>query len=328
MTSKSRKSNIIHHVSLKDALESYEYTNEYYSTDPFNKRIEMLNACLYGIQKSRKVLLNWNPKSSIENFVYFLNYFTFLIFCYNHMTDLLNYLNEHVCKYKPTDYSHVFVTIKKVLNDKEKWENLNIIIQDFLNTIRELDITKFNAFLLDKARKLYEARMEILTSKIFMDNNSIFMINLKYNTLYTSAIQNMNTFQLTDITKYINDNQNIIIQNKNINVEILTKLSNIKSLQSICQDVLVSNPKLFLKTERVYKDHFSIIYPEFIDNIFQNLLPEIKSKIKSVPLPSKKVKNVTRNRSYGGRKNKTRYHLSIPVTDLNPHPKGVLHSNL
>lgn len=306
MTSKSRKSKSIHHVSLKDALESYEYTNKYYSKDPYHKRIEMLKACLYGIKKSRDILLKWKQNSSIENFVYFLNYYTFLIFCYNHMTELLSYLHQHVCKYKLTDYSHVFVTIQNTLDDTEKWENLNNNIQTFLNTTRELDIIQFNAYLLDKTRNLYKARMEILTSKIFMDNNSIFIINLKYNTLYTSVIQNMNTFQLSDISKYINDNQNNIIQNKNINMDILNKLSNIKSLQSICQDVLVSNPKLFLKTGRVYKDHFSIIYPEFIDKIFQNLLPEIKSKINSVPLPEKKVKNVTRNRTYGGRKNKTR----------------------
>lgn len=92
-------------------------------------------------------------------------------------------------------------------------------------------------------------------------------------------------------------------------MDILNKLSNIKSLQSICQDVLVHNPKSFFKMGRLYKDHFSIIYPEFIDNIFQNILPEIKTKINSLPLPEKKVKNITRNRSYGGRKNKTRNYL-------------------
>jgi hypothetical protein len=203
----------------------------------------------------------------------------------------------------------VFVTIRNTLDDTKKWEDLNTIIQTFLNAIHNLNIIQFNAFLLDKTRNLYKARMEILTSKIFMDNNSIFLINLNYNTLYISVIQNMNTFQLSDISKYLNNNQNTIIQNTNINMDILKKLCNIKTLQSICQDVVVNNPKLVFKMGRVYKDHFSIIYPQFIDNIFQNLLPEIKPKINSVPLPEKKVKNVTRNRSYGGRKNKTRNHL-------------------
>lgn len=310
MTSKSR-SRI---SSLKDVLESYDYPDMYYSTNPLSKRMHMLKECLLGIQKSMVILQdpnNWNTSynsnsvGTIENIIYFLNYFTLLWFCCNHMNEILNHLQEHVCEYEQSDY------LSKLNNLKNKWEDisfqdLNPIIEDFLKKIKGLNETGFNVgfhvVLFNRTRELYNIGVANVSEKIFMNNNSTFIINLKYNHTYISAINDVETFHSNKIINYIHENETKIKQCQDQIHSLFENLGKIETLEQKCQKTLSKHPKLFMKkyhSKRLHMDQ----YTHLVEIIFKKLL----SGKRSLSLP-RKEKNITlrQTRSYGGSKRKSR----------------------
>jgi hypothetical protein len=309
MTSKSRSHPIIF---LKDVLQSSDHPDMYYAEDALKKRMRMLKECLLGIQKSMGILQNpniWydsynNDIESIKNIVYFLNYFTFLWFCCNHMNEILIHLQKQVCENAQSDY------LSKLNDLKEKWENisfqnLNPILENFLNKIKKIYINDFNIFhdfLLKKTREIYNKAVEKITGNIFLNNNSIFIINLKYNTTYLSVINDKDRFHLNEIDIYIDEIEfKINVLQNQIN-SLFENLGKIESLDQKCQKIAVKHPKLFMKNyhaNRLYMNQ----YPELIKKIFSILLREKKS----LSLP-KKERNITlrQTRSYGGSKRKSR----------------------
>jgi len=300
---------------LKDVLESYDYPDMYYSTNPLQKRIHMLNECLLGIQKSMVILKdtkNWYPDyktnsvGTIKNIIYFLNYFTLLWFCCNHMNEILIHLQEHAYEYEQSDY------LSQLNNLKNEWEKipflvLNKIIEVFLEKIKVLNEQSFksvfNKVLFNKTRELYNIGVENISEKIFMNNNSIFIINLKYNNTYVSAINDVDTFKLSEIVNYIHENETNIKQYQKQIDSLFENLSKIETLEQKCQKTLSKHPKLFMKryhSNRLHMDQ----YPDLIKNIFTTLLSEKRS----FSLPRKKPMNnsTRRTRTYGGGKNKSR----------------------
>ena len=311
MTSKSRSRRII---SLKDVLESSEHPGIYYSTNPLSKRIHMIKQCLLGIQKSMGILQNpknWftsynsNTVGTIKNIIYFLNYFTLLWFCCNHIHEILSYLQEHECEYEQSEYI-VSLTLLKNEWEAISFQDLNPILEIFLNKIQGLNERPFKSIfhqvLLNRTRELYNIGVANVSEKIFMNNNSTFIINLKYNHTYISAINDVDTFKLSEIVNYIHENETKIKQCQYQINSLFENLGKIETLDQKCQKTLSKHPKLFMKryySKRLHMDQ----YTHLIEIIFKKLL----SGKKSLSLP-RKEKNITlrQTRSYGGSKRKSR----------------------
>jgi len=251
---------------------------------------------------------------SIKNIVYFLNYVTFLGFCSNHIYEILTYLQEHECEYEQTDYVSRLEKLKNIWENIQ-FQDLDKIIKHYLDKINGINKNneeyfqvEFKTFLFNKTAELYNIAesynigADIIYNNNFMNNNSIFIINLKYNHLYISGMRDVTSIHISKIIDYIHTHETKIKHDKEqINI-LFERLGQIETFQTKCQKILSKHPRLFMKKYHAYRLHMEQ-YPGLVERIFKKLLSE-----KNLSLPTKvhNKMNTRRIRTYGGNKRKSR----------------------